>query len=316
MSIIEILNVTRNEVFKKNIITYFRFGIIMGIVFLIFLLLYLGLYFLFTKKKKYIFLIDTCQFGTIIFGGLALACFVMSGSLRLCIFLDNQIDILDKLLFYLFKFHMMIILILGLILWIIFKKRKNYSNQEIILPKFISFLLKNSFGTKEILLSPEEYERFFTYEKNIIFDKNYILHVNNRHRQHRVYISKDEKVKELRSGWFCGWIGDPSIFIEDWTTDPMKREDFKIEEKYSYVELVMDRKIRNINKLQEDNFPRFIKFLDKNKKVLLKLEFNEFGFMVRVIDENGNINFEDKEILEAEDIRKLIRKNLNTSKGE
>ena len=38
--------------------------------------------------------------------------------------------------------------------------------------------------------------------------------------------------------------------------------------------------------------------------------------MVRVIAENGNTIFEDKEILGAEDIRKLIKKNLNTSKGE
>ena len=173
-------------------------------------------------------------------------------------------------------------------------------------PKFISILLKNTFGTKEILLSPEEYERFFIYEKNIIFDKNYILHVNNRHRQHRVYISKDEKVKELRSGWFCGWIGDPSIFIEDWIIDPMKREDFKIEEKYSYVELVMDRKIRNINKLQEDNFPRSIKFLDKNKKILLELEFNEFGFMVRAINKEQKMIFEDRKVMKKIDIEKLI----------
>ena len=84
----------------------------------------------------------------------------------------------------------------------------------------------------------------------------------------------------------------------------------------SYIEIIMDKNIKDISKFQNNNFPRFIKFLDKNKKVLLKLEFNEFGFMVRVIDENGNTIFEDKEILGAEDIRKLIRKNLNTSKGE
>lgn len=314
MSIIEVLNVTRNDVFKKNIIAYFRFGIIMGIVFLIFLLLYLGLYFLFTKKKKYTFLIDTCQFGTIIFGGLALACFAISGSLRLCIFLDNQIDILDKLLLYLIKFHMIIILILGLMLWIIFKKRKNYSNQEIILPKFISFLLKNSFGTKEILLSPEEYENFI-YEKNIILDEDYIIHINNRHNQHIVSYSTGGKEKELRSSQFNTW---KSIYIfEDRTANFMEMTKYFLKlQEISYIEIIMDKNIKDISKFQNNNFPRFIKFLDKNKKVLLKLEFNEFGFMVRVIAENGNTIFEDKEILGAEDIRKLIRKNLNTSKGE
>lgn len=314
MSIIEVLNVTRNDVFKKNIIAYFRFGIIMGIVFLIFLLLYLGLYFLFTKKKKYTFLIDTCQFGTIIFGGLALACFAISGSLRLCIFLDNQIDILDKLLLYLIKFHMIIILILGLMLWIIFKKRKNYSNQEIILPKFISFLLKNSFGTKEILLSPEEYENFI-YEKNIILDEDYIIHINNRHNQHIVSYSTGGKEKELRSSQFNTW---KSIYIfEDRTANFMEMTKYFLKlQEISYIEIIMDKNIKDISKFQNNNFPRFIKFLDKNKKVLLKLEFNEFGFMVKVIDENGNTIFEDKEILGAEDIRKLIRKNLNTSKGE
>ena len=270
MSIIEILNVTRNDVFKKNIIAYFRFGIIMGIVFLIFLLLYFGLYFLFTKKKKYTFLIDTCQFGTIIFGGLALACFAISGSLRLCIFLDNQIDILDKLLLYLIKFHMIIILILGLILWIIFKKRKNYSNQEIILPKFISFLLKNSFGTKEILLSPEEYENFI-YEKNIILDD--IIHIDNRHYQHIVSYSTGGKEKELRSSQFNTW---KSIYIfEDRTANFMEMTKYFLKlQEISYIEIIMDKNIKDISKFQNNNFPRFIKFLDKNKKVLLKLEFN------------------------------------------
>lgn len=86
----------------------------------------------------------------------------------------------------------------------------------------------------------------------------------------------------------------------------MKREDFKIEEKYSYVELVMDRKIRNINKLQEDNFPRSIKFLDKNKKILLELEFNEFGFMVRAINKEQKMIFEDRKVMKKIDIEKLI----------
>ncbi|MEG9320148.1 hypothetical protein [Fusobacterium varium] len=177
------------------------------------------------------------------------------------------------------------------------------------IPKFIRDLLKNIFGTKEFLLIPELYERFFIYEKNIILDKDYILHVSNRHRQHRVYISKNEKrysVKELRSGWFCGWMGNPSIFIEDWTRDPMKRKDFKIEEKYSYVELVMDKKIRNISKYQNDNFPKSIKFLDRNRKMLLKLEFNNFGFMIRAINKEHKIIFEDKEVLSFDSTESFI----------
>jgi len=165
-------------------------------------------------------------------------------------------------------------------------------------PKFISFLLKNSFGTREILLSPEEYENF-TYEKNIIFNDG-MIHVNNRHHQHIVVYSKNKEEKELRSGCFGVWIRNPSFFIEDRTTNPMKRQNFFIKENYSYAELIMDKRVRNITKHQKDNFPRRIKFLDKNKKVLLELEFNEFGFMVRVIDEFQNTIYEDKEVLEGE----------------
>lgn len=51
MSIIEILNMTRNDVFKKNIITYFRFGIIIGIVFLFFYF-YIWDYIFYLQRRK------------------------------------------------------------------------------------------------------------------------------------------------------------------------------------------------------------------------------------------------------------------------
>ena len=73
-----------------------------------------------------------------------------------------------------------------------------------------------------------------------------------------------------------------------------------------YFEIIMDKRIRNINELQKDNFPKSIKFLDENKKAILKLEFNELGFMVKAIDKAEKIIFEDSKIMTKEIIRRKI----------
>lgn len=180
-------------------------------------------------------------------------------------------------------------------------------------PKFMNYLLKNNFKDKKVLLNLEEY-RNFTYEKNIVLDGG-IISVENRHHQHRVVYSKNGKEKELHSSQFNTWSS--TYILEDRTANFMEMTKcfLKLQD-VSYIEITMEKNIKDINKLQKENFPREIKFLDENKKIVLKQEFNEFGFMVRVIDENGNIIFEDKEILSSEDTIKLIRKDLNTNKGE
>lgn len=165
-------------------------------------------------------------------------------------------------------------------------------------PKFMDYLLKNNFKDKKVLLNLEEY-RNFTYEKNIVLDEDCIIHIDNRHYQHIVNYSTGGKEKELRSSQFNTW--SLTYIIEDRTanfTEMMKC--FLKFQDVSYVEITMDKNIKDINKLQKDNFPREIKFLDENKKMVLKQEFNEFGFMVKATDEFQNTIYEDKEVLEVE----------------
>jgi hypothetical protein len=68
----------------------------------------------------------------------------------------------------------------------------------------------------------------------------------------------------------------------------------------------MDKNIKDINELQKDNFPKEIKFLDENKKIVLKQEFNEFGFMIRVIDKFQDFIYEDKEVLSFDSTESFI----------
>lgn len=171
-------------------------------------------------------------------------------------------------------------------------------------PKFMNYLLKNNFKDKKILLNLEEY-RNFTYEKNIVLDEDCIIHIDNRHYQHIVNYSTGGKEKELRSSQFNTWSS--TYILEDRTANftEMAKCFLKLQD-VSYVEITMDKNIKDINKLQKDNFPREIKFLDENKKIVLKQEFNEFGFMVKAIDKTEKIVFEDREIMKRIDIEKLV----------
>lgn len=156
---------------------------------------------------------------------------------------------------------------------------------------------------KKILLNLEEY-RNFTYGKNIVLDGG-IISVENRHHQHRVVYSKNGKEKELRSSQFNTW--NSTYILEDRTANfsEMMKCFLKLQD-VSYVEITMDKNIKDINELQKDNFPREIKFLDENKKIVLKQEFNEFGFMVRLIDEFQDFIYEDKEVLSFDSTESFI----------
>lgn len=163
--------------------------------------------------------------------------------------------------------------------------------------KFMNYLLKNNFKDKKVLLNLEEY-RNFTYEKNIVLDGG-IISVENRHHQHRVVYSKNGKEKELRSSQFNTWS---SIYVlEDRTANftEMTKCFLKLQD-VSYVEITMDKNIKDINKLQKDNFPREIKFLNEKKETVLQLIFNDYGFLIKTIDEFQNTIYEDKEVLEGE----------------
>lgn len=165
-------------------------------------------------------------------------------------------------------------------------------------PKFMNYLLKNNFKDKKVLLNLEEY-RNFTYEKNIILDEDWIIHIDNRHYQHIVSYSTGGKEKELRSSQFNTWSS--TYILEDRTANFMEMTKcfLKLQD-VSYVEITMDKNIKDINKLQKENFPREIKFLDEKKETVLQLIFNDYGFLIKTIDEFQNTIYEDKEVLEGE----------------
>lgn len=154
-------------------------------------------------------------------------------------------------------------------------------------------------------LTIEEYE-MLSYEAIIVLDDYGLINVDNRNRyQHNVgFINFRNGSLELRAGWFK----TPSIFLEDRTVEPMIQKNIRIENNFKYVELIMNKKNINILEHQKDNFPREINFLDENKKSILILKFNEFGFMIKAIDKLGEIILEDKEVENKEEIKKYIRK--------
>ena len=154
-------------------------------------------------------------------------------------------------------------------------------------------------------LTIEEYE-MLSYEAIIVLDDYGLINVDNRNRyQHNVgFINFRNGSLELRAGWFK----TPSIFLEDRTVEPMIQKNIRIENNFKNVELIMNKKNINILEHQKDNFPREINFLDENKKSILILKFNEFGFMIKVIDKLGEIILEDKEVENKEEIKKYIRK--------
>lgn len=154
-------------------------------------------------------------------------------------------------------------------------------------------------------LTIEEYE-MLSYEAIIVLDDYGLINVDNRNRyQHNVgFINFRNGSLELRAGWFK----TPSIFLEDRTVEPMIQKNIRIENNFKYVELIMNKKNINILEHQKDNFPREINFLDENKKSILILKLNEFGFMIKAIDKLGEIILEDKEVENKEEIKKYIRK--------
>lgn len=239
---------------------------------------------------------------------------------------------MDKLLLYLIKSHMIIILILGLILWIIFKKRKNCDKQEITPPIFRTASSIQSQLLNKIIIANKLNYGEFSYEKTFDFESGKLVVNNYNKYQHINFFIKDTSKKiyyknadiQLRGGNFR----NTCFFVEDRTEEPMKYiYECKRVPDFESVIIVMDKMVKDTsidfsidfeNRIyhhHEDNFPRSIEFFNKESSVLL-LIFNELGFMIKAIDGSGNTIFEDKEIFRAEDIRKLIRKNLNTSKGE
>ena len=235
---------------------------------------------------------------------------------------------MDKLLLYLIKFHMVIILILALILWIIFKKRKKDDKQEITPPKFKTASSIQSQLLDKIIIANKLNYGEFSYEKIFNFEGGKLVVNNYNKYQHMNFFIKDTSKKiyyknadiQLRGGNFR----NTCFFVEDRTEEPMKYiYDGRKVHDFKSVMIVMDKMVKDtsidfedrIYHHHEDNFPRSIEFFNKEGSILF-LIFNELGFMIKAIDGYGNTIFEDKEILGAEDIRKLIKKNLNTSKGE
>lgn len=237
---------------------------------------------------------------------------------------------MDRLLLYLIKSHMIIILILGLILWIIFKKRKNYDNQEITSPKFKTASSIQSQLLNKIIIANKLNYREFSYEKIFDFEGGKLVVNNYNKYQHMNFFIKDPSKEiyyenadiQLRGGNFRNTY----FFVENRTIEPMQYiVEWKQVIDFESVMIVMDKKVKDtsidfedrIYHHHEDNFPRSIEFFNKGESILF-LIFNELGFMIKAIDEAENTIFEDKEILGSEDIRKLIKKNLksNIYKGE
>lgn len=85
----------------------------------------------------------------------------------------------------------------------------------------------------------------------------------------------------------------------------MIQSNIRMNDDFKYVELTMNKEDIDIFEYQKNNFPREIKFLAEDKKVILALKFNEFGFMVKAVDKLEKILIENK-ILEKISTDKLI----------
>ena len=87
------------------------------------------------------------------------------------------------------------------------------------------------------------------------------------------------------------------VYIEGFLLDPVvpqKQMRAFYNQNVSYIELTMEREIKNINSWNND-FPKEIKFLNIKKEIILTIKFNEFGFPIKIIDELGYIILEDEE---------------------
>ncbi|MEG0237961.1 MAG: hypothetical protein RR523_14855 [Cetobacterium sp.] len=123
------------------------------------------------------------------------------------------------------------------------------------------------------------------YDKKIVLE-NGIIHIKNSFGQHRVIYLKNDGGIELRSSKLIirKLIGTSTYVIKDRVIQPIKNYYFPINT--IFIEITMEKRIKNIKKCQENNMPQEIKVLNENKDVVLRLIFNEFGFIVKVIDES------------------------------
>lgn len=154
---------------------------------------------------------------------------------------------------------------------------------------------------KSIILTKLEYETL-SYEKVFDFENGKLLVNNEGKYQHRISFMTDNKFWELRGGNFKS----TNIFWEDRSITEMIYLFEYSGKSFEYVDLEMDRDITNIQEHQKDNFPRRIKFLNKDKEVVLKLIFNDYGFLIRIIDEFQDFIYEDKEVLSFDSTESFI----------
>lgn len=151
------------------------------------------------------------------------------------------------------------------------------------------------YAIKNMILTKLEYETL-SYEKVFDFGNGKLLVNNAEKYQHRISFVTDNKLWELRGGNFKS----TNIFWENRSIEQMEYLFEHLGKSFEYVDLEMDKEMKNIQEHQENNFPRRIKFLDEDKEQVLQLIFNDYGFLIRVIDEFQNVIYEDKEVLEVE----------------
>lgn len=183
-------------------------------------------------------------------------------------------------------------------------KLKYFFRDKKMMEKIYLYPFENIGGEyiiKNIILTKLEYETL-SYEKVFDFENGKLL-VNNKGKyQHRISFVTDNKLWELRGGNFK----NTNIFWEDRSITGMIYLFEYLGKSFEYVDLEMDRDITNIQEHQKDNFPRRIKFLNKDKEVVLKLIFNDYGFLIRVIDEFQDFIYEDKEVLSFDSTESFI----------
>ncbi|MCB8566312.1 hypothetical protein [Fusobacterium ulcerans] len=183
-------------------------------------------------------------------------------------------------------------------------KLKYFFRDKKMMEKIYLYPFENIGGEyiiKNIILTKLEYETL-SYEKVFDFENGKLL-VNNKGKyQHRISFVIDNKLWELRGGNFK----NTNIFWEDRSITGMIYLFEYLGKSFEYVDLEMDRDITNIQEHQKDNFPRRIKFLNKDKEVVLKLIFNDYGFLIRVIDEFQDFIYEDKEVLSFDSTESFI----------
>lgn len=145
------------------------------------------------------------------------------------------------------------------------------------------------------LLTIKEYQHFF-YIKKIELKNGYLLIKKGKYRHTVNYVGNENDGIILSEGYF-NLCPQKMVYIEGFLLDPVvpqKQMRAFYNQNVSYIELTMEREIKNINSWNDD-FPKEIKFLNIKKEIILTIKFNEFGFPIRITDELGNIILEDEE---------------------